>query len=577
MQQPVTPVFDLSEGERGATRGIAVCAQLATDLAGIEVAHQSTDVLAMPTQRLAAGHPLTLDQRFVEFGRETEAAQPVRLESEQGLAQCLQVEGIAFASCLAGRTEVSGHAGMILAHTRRVSTPEPDQETPILSEHGFSLGADQLGDLARHALDTATRLGASAAEVDIGLGQGLDVTVRLGEVETLEYARDRGLAITVWLGQRRGHASTSDISTSAIAETVAAALAIARHTGEDAFTGLPEPDMLAWEPADLDLCHPWPLEAEAAVRLACEMEAAAMAVDARIENSDGASVSTHINRFVYANSLGFCRGYDSSRHSLYCSVIAGEGDGMQRDDWYAAARAVDLLDAPGAVGRRAGERTVARLGARKLPTCEVPVLFEAAIAVSLIGHWAGAVSGGNLYRGSSFLLESVGRPVWAPCISIEEVPDLPRGLGSAPFDAEGVLPRRRILVDAGVQQGYFLSTYSARKLGLRSTGNAGGPHNLMVRPSDADFEALLREMGRGLLVTELMGQGVNLVTGDYSRGASGFWVEGGRIVHPVEEVTIAGNLRDIFRGIVAVGSDVLVRGGRQCPSLLVDRMTVAGS
>lgn len=441
----------------------------------------------------------------------------------------------------------------------------------------FSLDADALRELSALALDTATRLGASAAEVDIGLSHGLDVTVRLGAVETLEYARDRGLSITVWLGQRRGHASTSDIGASAIAETVAAALAIARHTGEDAFTGLPDADRLAWSPADLDLCHPWDLQSDAAIALACDMEAAAMAVDPRIDNSDGASVSTHVSRFVYANSLGFCHGYDASRHSLYCSVIAGEDDAMQRDDWYAVARRADALEDARHIGRRAGERTVARLGARKIATCEVPVLFEAPIAASLIGHWAGAVSGGSLYRRSTFLLDSVGQAVWAPCVSIEEVPDLPRGLGSAPFDSEGVLPHRRLLVDQGVQQGYFLSTYSARKLGLSTTGNAGGPHNLLVQPGAAGFDDLLHEMGRGLLVTELMGQGVNLVTGDYSRGASGFWVEGGRIVHPVEEVTIAGNLRDIFRGVRAVGSDVLVRGGRQCGSILVDRMTVAGN
>ena len=448
---------------------------------------------------------------------------------------------------------------------------------PTVSDPRFNLSAEQLGALARHALDTAQQLGASAAEADIGLGHGLDVTVRLGEVETLEYARDRGMSITVWQGQRRGHASTSDISEAAIRETVSAALAIARHTGEDAFTGLPEADTLAWQAADLDLCHPWALESEAAIRLACEMEAAAMAVDTRIDNSDGASVSTHVNRFVYANTLGFCRGYDSSRHSLYCSVIAGEDDTMQRDDWYSVARAADLLDAAAWVGHRAGERTVARLGARKIATCEVPVLFEAPIAASLIGHWAGAVSGGSLYRRSSFLLDSVGQTVWAPCVSIEEAPDLARGLGSAPFDSEGVLPQRRLMVDAGVQQGYFLSTYSARKLGLQTTGNAGGPHNLLVRPGQAGFEELLREMGRGLLVTELMGQGVNLVTGDYSRGASGFGVEGGRIAYPVEEITIAGNLRDMFRGVRAVGGDVLVRGGRQCGSILLDRMTVAGN
>jgi PmbA protein len=441
----------------------------------------------------------------------------------------------------------------------------------------FSLAAEQLRDLARHALDRASHRGASAAEVDVELGLGLDVTVRLGEVETLEYAGDRGLSITVWQGQRRGHASTSDISEAAIAETVTAALAIARHTGEDAFTGPPEPDTLAWMPVDLDLCHPWALESDAAIRLACDIEAAAMAVDARIDNSDGASVSTHVNRFVYANSLGFCAGYDSSRHSLYCSVIAGEDDTMQRDDWYTAARASDALEAAAQVGRRAGERTLARLGARKVATCDVPVLFEAPIAASLIGHWAGAVDGGALYRRSSFLLDSVGQSVWAPCVTIEEAPDLPRGLGSAPFDSEGVLPQRRLMVDAGVQQAYFLSTYSARKLGLRTTGNAGGPHNLLVRPGQAGFDDLLRELGSGLLVTQLMGQGVNMVTGDYSRGATGFWVENGKLAYPVEEITIAGNLRDMMRGVRAVGSDVLVRGGRQCGSILIDRMTVAGT
>ena len=446
-----------------------------------------------------------------------------------------------------------------------------------MSDTRFSLSAEQLRALAQEALATATRLGASAAEVDVGLGHGLDVTVRLSEVETLEYARDRGLSVTTWVGQRRGHASTSDISPAAIAETVAAALAIARHTGEDPFTGLPETDLLAWGAPDLDLCHPWALDSEQAIALACRMEAAAMAVDTRIDNSDGASVSSHVNRFVYANSLGFCDGYDSSRHSLYCSVIAGEDEAMQRDDWYSVARSADALEAAEALGRRAGERTVARLGARKIATCEVPVLFEAGIAASLIGHWVGAVSGSSLYRRSSFLLDSVGQTVFAPCVSIDEVPDLPRGLGSAPFDNEGVRPQRRRLVDAGVQQGYFLSSYSARKLALRSTGNAGGPHNLLVQPGDAGFDDLLYELGRGLLVTELMGQGVNLVTGDYSRGASGFWVEDGRIVHPVEEITIAGNLRDIYRGIRAVGKDILVRGGRQCGSILIDRMTVAGS
>lgn len=440
----------------------------------------------------------------------------------------------------------------------------------------FRYSPDDLRSLAADTLQIARELGASAAEVEVGLGQGLDVTVRLGEVETLEYARDCGVSVTTWVGQRRGHASTADTSLTAVRETVAAALAIARHTGEDPFSALPDPNLLVSEPADLDLDHPWDIDSTAAIELAGKMEHAAMAVDRRIDNSDGASVSTHRNRFVHANTLGFVGGFDSTRHSLYCSVIAGRGDAMQRDDWYSVARDAAGLEDVLAVGRRAGERSVARLGARKVRTCEVPVLFEAPIAASLIGHWAGAVSGGSLYRRTSFLVDSIGQQVFAPCVSIEEAPDLPRGLASAPFDSEGVRPQRRMLVEAGVQQGYFLSSYSARKLGLSSTGNAGGPHNLLLRPGEASFDELLAEMGRGFLVTELLGQGVNLVTGDYSRGASGFWVENGRIIHPVEEVTIAGNLRDMFRGVRAIGNDVLVRSGRRCGSILVDRMTLAG-
>jgi PmbA protein len=339
---------------------------------------------------------------------------------------------------------------------------------------------------------------------------------------------------------------------------------------------LADPDLLAHDVPDLDLYHPWDLPVEQAIEQARACEAAALGVDRRITNSEGATISTQQSHFIYANSLGFMGGYPSSRHSLMCSVIAGEGDEMQRDDWYALARAAEDLEGVEEVGRRAGERCVRRLGARRLETMEVPVLFEAPVASGLLGHFVGAVSGGSLYRKASFLLDSLGQQIFAPQVQIRDIPDVKRGLASSPFDDEGVATQRRDVVRNGVLQGYFLGSYSARKLGMRSTGNAGGNHNLILDSTGEDFPALLRKMGRGLLVTELLGMGVNQVTGDYSRGAAGFWVENGEIAYPVQEITIAANLKDIFKGILAVGSDVVVRGSRQCGSILIDRMTVAG-
>ena len=445
----------------------------------------------------------------------------------------------------------------------------------------FSNSADGLRNIARDMLAYARQRGASAATADVSEGFGQAVTVRQGEVETIEYNRDKGLAITVYIGQQRGNASTSDFSPQAVRDTVDAALSIARYTAQDDCSGLPDADLLARDCPDLDLYHPWNLPVDDAIELAKQCERAALDADKRISNSEGATVNVHEAQFVHANSLGFIGGYPSSRHSLSCAVIAGKDDTMERDYWYSVARdANDLLDVE-QVGRIAAQRTVRRLNARQLDTMQVPVLFEAPIASSLLGHFVGAVSGGSLYRKSSFLLDQLDQPVFAPHINIEDIPDICKGLASSPFDDEGVRVQTRRIIENGVLRGYFLGSYSARKLGLRTTGNAGGNHNLVLRASgvqsgELDFAGLLKQMGRGLLVTELLGSGVNAVTGDYSRGAAGFWVEDGEIRYPVQEITIAGNLKDMYRNIVAVGNDMLVQGSRQCGSVLVDGMTVAG-
>lgn len=446
-----------------------------------------------------------------------------------------------------------------------------------MSEPRFSHTLEDLRQLSADVLQLAQAAGASAAETEVSLGVGQNVSVRLGEVETIEYNRDKGISVTVYFGQRRGHASTSDLSPQALRDTVSAACSIARHTAHDEFCGLADPALLACDIPDLDLYHPWDVSVEQALALAKTCEAAAMAVDARINNSEGASVSTYEGMFAYANSSGFNAGYPSSRHSLSCSVIAEDGDSMQRDYWYSSARAPSDLEAAEAVGHRAGERTVRRLGGRQVKTTQVPVLFEASVASGLLSHFVSAISGGSLYRKSSFLLDSLGKQIFAPHVQISERPHLPRGQASAPFDNEGVATRERELVADGVLHGYMLASYSARKLGLTSTGNAGGNHNLILHSGSLDFDGLLKSMHTGLLVTELLGQGVNLVTGDYSRGAAGFWVENGEIQYPVEELTIAGNLADMFRQIVEVGSDVLVQGSRQTGSILLERMTVAGA
>ncbi len=451
------------------------------------------------------------------------------------------------------------------------------QKTPTLAESArFSQSIDTLKQITQDILAQARQAGASACEAEVNQGFGQNVTVRLGEVETIEYNRDKGLGVTVYFGQKRGHASTSDFSSAAIKDTVKAAVTIAKYTAEDEFAGLPEEHLLARDIPDLDLYHPWDLSADEAVELARACETAALAVDKRINNSEGGSVSTQESTVVYGNSLGFVGGYPTSRQGISCAVIAESDAGMQRDYWYSTARAQADLDQPESVGRIAGERTLRRLDARKLKTCQVPVIFEASVATGLIASYVSAVSGGNLYRKTSFLLDSLGQQVFAPLVQIRELAHLPKGLASSPFDNEGVATRDRDVVKDGVAQGYFLSSYSARKLGMTSTGNAGGNHNLIVRSGELDLAGLMKKMGTGLLVTELLGQGTNPVTGDYSRGAAGFWVENGVIQYPVEEITIAGNLKDMYRQILAIGNDVLVRGSRQCGSILIERMTVAG-
>jgi PmbA protein len=442
----------------------------------------------------------------------------------------------------------------------------------------FSYPFATLQQIARDVLDHAKKGGASGCETMVDDGFGQNVTVRRGEVETIEYNRDKGISVTVYIGQKRGHASTSDFSPQAVRETVAAALSIAGHTAEDSCAGLADRDLLAQEFPDLELYFPWDLPVEQAIELAKKCEAAAFAVDQRITNSEGASILLSESQFIYANSLGFMAGYPASRHSISCAVIASEKDAMQRDYWYSTARDPSELEAADNVGSQAGTRSVRRLGARKINTCEVPVLFEAPVASSLIGHFVSAVSGGNLYRRSSFLLDSIGRQVFAPDIQIRELPHLKKGLASGAFDDEGVATRERNVVDQGVVQGYFLGSYSGRKLGLCSTGNAGGNHNLILATSNPlEFSDLLKKMGKGVLVTELLGHGINPVTGDYSRGAAGFWVDNGEIQHAVEEITVAGNVKDMLLGICGVGKDVIVRGSKQSGSLLIDRMTVAGS
>lgn len=441
---------------------------------------------------------------------------------------------------------------------------------------GSDAQLDMLAGLSTRLLDAARANGADQAEVSCSEDSGLNVSVRMGEVETVESTRDRAIAVTVYFDGRKGSASTADLREESLAATVDQACAIARYTERDPAAGLADAELMATDLREFDSWHPWDLPAEQAIDLALACEQAGRDVDARLENSDGASASSGATVAVYANSHGFVGRERSTHHSLGCALIAGRGEQMQRDGWYDIALAADDLESASVIGRKAGERAISRLAPRQIATGEYPVLFSAEVARGLIGHLLGAVSGGALYRRASFLLDSVGTHLFPEWFSIQEQPFLPRGFRSSSFDAEGVATRESSLVDGGVLQRYILGSYSARRLGLQTTANAGGVHNLRVASNAGDQQAMLAGMGRGLLVTELMGQGVNAITGDYSRGAGGYWVEDGRIQYPVDGITIAGNLKAMFAAIEAVGTDIDHRSHVRTGSILIGRMTVAG-
>ncbi len=435
---------------------------------------------------------------------------------------------------------------------------------------------EHLEQLVGELLDEARKQGASAAEAGVSSDAGFSLSVRMGEPETIEYTRDNGLGVTVYFGQQKGSASTSDLSSEALKETVQAACNFARYTSADDCAGLADAELMARETPDLDLYHPWELEVSEGIEMATECEAAALERDPRIVNSEGASLSTHNGLHVYGNSHGFIGGYPSSRHSLSCAVVGKAGDSMQRDYWYTLSRIGEMLENPQQVGRTAADRTLARLNARKLSTRQAPVLFQADVAVGLLRSFISAIRGSALYRKSSFLLDHLGKPVFPEFVRIHEIPQLPRGLGSSSFDSEGVATRDQDFISNGVLCSYVLDSYAARKLGLQTTHNGGGVRNLRINSGELDQQGLLRKMGSGLLVTELMGQGVNNVTGDYSRGAAGFWIENGEIQYPVEEVTIAGNLKEMFMGLLEVGADIETRTSVQTGSWLIDHMMIAG-
>lgn len=435
---------------------------------------------------------------------------------------------------------------------------------------------DTLKQITQDTLQLAKQLGASSAEVEVSYGTGQNVTVRMGEAENIEYNRDKGVSTTVYFGHQKGHASSSDLSPKALKDTVEAACNIAKYTAKDEFCGLADASLMAKDQPDLELYHPWQINIDEAIDMAKQCEAAAFAVDTkRITNSEGASVYTNEGVFAYANSHGFIGGYPSTRHSISCSVIAEQDQTMQRDYWYSNARCADDMASAIAVGKLAGERTIRRLGSKPIKTGQYPVIFEAPLASGLVSTLISAISGGNLYRKSSFLLDSLGKPIASKLLNIEEHPLLKRGAASSAFDNEGVATKTRKIIENGVLQGYLLSSYSARKLGLQTTGNAGGAHNLIVQHTNHSFTDLVRTMGTGLVVTEILGHGLNMVTGDYSRGAAGFWVENGVITHPVEEITIASNMKDMLNQIVAVGTDAIPNTSRQTGSILIERMTVA--
>ncbi len=599
-QQNVAPAFQRMHARHAGTVVVGGGGNDGAHRIGICRAHELADVERLPLAPAVRSDALGFEHGIAQGVGQGGLAHGVCGQTDELLAELLQREHVALDLAFArgaivwqvvrgvdwAMREFHGSYYPLTSSALR-SSPIPDgawrrhKEFHIVGRFAYS--KSQFQDLAQQALDEARKAGATDAQVEVSEGQGMSVGVRSGQIENVEHNRDKSLSISVFDGQRRGHASTSDFSAQAIARTAKAAFDIARYTAEDDCAGLPEADQLAiGKPlAALDLYHPWDLTPQSAAKIALRAEKAAFAVDPRIQNSEGASVSAQESHFVLANSRGFCDGYATSSHSLSCAPIAGRGDDMQRDYWWTSECDPADLASPESVGRYAAERALSRLKARKLSTRKCPVLFESPLASGLIGSFTHAISGGALYRKSSFLQDSLGQAVWAAHIDLIEDPDLPKRRGSSPFDSEGVATRKRTLVDGGVLQGYLLGTYSARKLGMQTTGNAGGAHNLLLQsrltqPQD-DLRAMLRKLDTGLFVIELMGHGINYVTGDYSRGAMGFWVEGGKIRYPVQEITIAGNLRDMLRQVIAVGADTHTYGSKTTGSILIDGLTVGGA
>ncbi len=567
-------------GFQGGPGGFGV--QGGADLRQVNVTHELADELALPRPAAATADAARGDNGVVEGFGQLQRVEFAVLERNELLTQILGGVRFTLAQALAG-TLIGGfwrgsgkslHVGTMLLGLQFCI----NEVAGHMQQEVDASRIPELTQVIEQVLAEAKRAGASQCEADASLQRGLTATVRLGEVDTVEYQRDRGLGLTVYFGKRKGSASTGDLSAAAVRATVQKACAIARYTAEDECSGLADAADLAREIPDLDLYHRWDLEPEQAVELARGCEAAGLAVDQRLTNSEGASVGNQRGVRVYGNSHGFLAGFASSSHSISCVLLAQQDEDMQRDFWYSSARDPADLEDPAAIGRRAGENAVARLGAHRLATRRAPVMFIPEMARGLFRSFIGAIRGGSQYRKSTFLLDSSGQRVFPDFVTIEERPHIPKGLASSPFDGEGVTTRDRQLVVDGVVQGYVLDSYSARKLGLKTTGNADGVHNLFIRSTQAapSHAELLRTMGTGLLVTELMGQGVNPVTGDYSRGASGFWVENGVIAYPVHEITIAGNLRDMFKGIAAIGGDVDDRGALHTGSVLIADLMIAG-
>ncbi len=631
VDQTVAPLLGLVKRERFARRRLALFFQRrfdADDRLVVQLAHQLADELHLATPAFEVGDAFGFGQRVNQlvanvFMLLSKAGHQVAAQRQQAFAQVLQMVALLLeiglahidrtfelalefqvqfaangnklasnevAFCgFAGHREGKRRSASIIAADMK-NTPKAlsssDHKTPLT---GFQYSRSRFEEVVDLALGHALRLGAADAAAEVSEGAGLNVSVRKGELENVERNRDKSLEVTIYLGSRRGKASTSDFSAAAIRQTVQAAYDIAKFTAEDPVAGLPDAGDIADTYADLDLFHPWDLTSEQAVQLALACEDAAFATSKKISNSEGGGVSAQQSHFFTAHMRGgergkpgiFSGGYASSRHSISVAPIAGKGAHMQRDYWYSSVRAHKDLASPESVGRYAAERALSRLNARKVATTECPVLFESPLAAGLLGAYVQATSGGALYRKTTFLADSLGKKVMAGHLDIVEDPHVVGGKGSAPFDDEGVRTAQRKVLSAGKVQGYFLSTYSARKLGMRTTGNAGGSHNLtlssrLTKPND-DLKAMIRKLGRGLFVTELMGQGVNYVTGDYSRGASGYWVENGEIAFPVQEITIAGNLKDMLLGIETVGADAYNYGAKTVGSILINRMKVAGS